>query len=96
MKSSPPITTDPSAAFAYEALRGPASGVSTWGRGLIVHRGVATWLRLRAANSTSARAQHTPAPPSPDPCPSPLCSGFDREVTEIITTMVLAAGVGVQ
>jgi len=82
------ITDDPDSASAvdgYEQLRcralsGDADG---WrlGLGVVQHRGVAAWLRVRTATA--------PARPAPDRSALPLAGDVDAELVGLLASMVL-------
>ena len=98
LKNPTVVVTDQTTVDAYEALREPPGESTGWGRALLIHRGMVAWIRACATLPVEARARtrHTP-PTSPDRRPPPsACAGVERELAEIVTSMVLAAGVVVR
>jgi hypothetical protein len=80
---------DDRAVGGYEELRQRAlSGdVDGWrlGLGVLQHRGVAAWLRVRQAASPAAVAAPTPAAKF-----SPIATGIDAELVGLLASMALA------
>ena len=92
------VVTEQSTLHAYESLRELPTGSEGWGRALLVHRGMVAWIRVCAAPSSEARARTRHAPATArDHAPRPFSyAGLECELTEIVTSMVLAAGVPVR
>lgn len=80
---------DDRAVGGYEELRQRAlSGdVDGWrlGLGVLQHRGVAAWLRVRKAATPAAVAAPTPARTF-----SPVATGIDAELVGLLASMALA------